>query len=142
MPSTIAAASYSARSLRLIRGNQLMRSMPGWCSNNRPLKVSNSLRVISSLAEFEQGAQCHEPADIFVHAVLHDDGLGLGTVLELDLVDAVLPSRNRGRARQREQQADANRDQRRAIQPERRRGVPPSAYSLPILIILIVIAHP
>ena len=90
---------------------------------------------------FEQGSQRHEPADIFVHAVLHDDGLRLGGVLELELVDAVFPARDRSGARDREQQADGSCDQRRAIEAEQRRNAPPSSHTPSILIILIAIAH-
>src|SRR5262249_36176076 len=82
-----------------------------------------------------------EPADIFVHAVLHDDGFGFGRALELDLVDAVLPTCNRGRAHHREQYAEACGDDRRTIEPGQRRRAPPPDHALPILIILIAIAH-
>ena len=39
----------------------------------------------------EQGAKRDQPADVFVHAVLHDDRLGLGDALELDLGDPLFP---------------------------------------------------
>ncbi|MET3280975.1 hypothetical protein ABIF43_006464 [Bradyrhizobium japonicum] len=93
------------------------------------------------VGRFEQRAQRDEPADILTHAVLHDDRFGFGRVLELDPGDAVFPPRDGGRAHDREQQADGNRDQRRAIQSEQRRGTPPSGHPFPILIVLIATAH-
>ena len=47
----MAAASYSARSLRLIFGSQARRRNPECPSKSRELKVSYSLRVISSWAD-------------------------------------------------------------------------------------------
>jgi hypothetical protein len=90
---------------------------------------------------FEQRAQCEEPRYVLVHAVLHDDRLGLGGVLELAPVDAIFPPRHGGGAHDREQKADADRHERRAIKPEQRRGTPPSAHTPPILIVLIATAH-
>ena len=137
----IAAASYSARSLRLTRGSQAMRSMPGWRSNSRALKVSNSLRVISSLVDSNSVRSATSRLMYSLMPFCMTIDFGLGRVLELDLVDAVFPSRHRGGAREREQKADANRDERRTIEPEQRRSAPPSGHTPPILIVLIATAH-
>ncbi|WP_370195255.1 hypothetical protein [Bradyrhizobium ottawaense] len=93
------------------------------------------------VGRFEQRAQRDEPGDVFAHAILHDDRFGFGRVLELDPVDAIFPPRHGSRADDREQKTDADRDERRAIQPEQRRGTPPSGHTPPILIVLIAIAH-
>ncbi len=93
------------------------------------------------VGRFEQRAQRDEPRDVLAHAVLHDDRFGLGRVLELDPVDAILPPRHGSGARDREQKTDRDGDERRAIEPEQRRGTPPSGPTPPILIVLIAIAH-
>jgi hypothetical protein len=44
---------------------------------------------------FEQGTQRGQPADVFVHAALHDDRLSLGYALKLNFRDPLFPLSDR-----------------------------------------------
>ena len=87
------------------------------------------------VGRFRTACAARRAGDVLAHAVLHDDGLGFGDVLELDLVDAIFPSRHGSGADERKQQADADCDERRAIESEQRRGAPPSGHTFSILIV-------
>ena len=115
--------------------------MPGWRSNSRALKVSNSLRVISSLVDSNSVRSATSLEMYSLMPFCMTIASVSAALLELDLVDAVFPSRHGSRARDRKQKTDADRDERRTIEPEQRRGTPPSGHTPPILIVLTPTAH-
>ena len=73
------------------------------------------------VGRLEQGAQRDQPADIFVHAVLHDDRLGLGDTFELDPGNPLLPLADGICSRQRQYETDCHGHRRRIAHDQPRR---------------------